>query len=624
MSISHIRDEIESKKRQLDERRANLRLIEEIIAQYVMRVEIPLQLIKEERALKEQIGQLETEIKQLEQLENDLKGQLQGFSLDDEVVYLVALQAWLRNQSTVLKMIEKNASATGRAYVDLSALPLSVIEVMAGKYGFDPISRRVNALDYIRKSRLIVVIGEPGCGKTMTALSLVGHVVNDGLRYVRSPRRKFWRRDSGPRIPFFVDLGAIHDNKLSEANDDSSDKSDDETWLLTQIVSQLINDRTHKLSDKLQFIGQSKDPRDTVGIRHYVEGIRRYYEEGRMVIVLDAFNEVAEDRYEELWDRINSIAKPAADKGNTLIITGRERQFKEQGSRWSNSNVEDKKLLRIVELDDDQIERLVATVEHALQQKTNSGMPSRSWADLREAMEKSRLSQWYVQDFLNNVVDLSHRHATSSPDLYISPLISRSIRNPLQLTLIYYIYYANKYSSTETRKCLSTIASLYEFALNYKVLRAEPVLREFLQKFAYVLMEEIDSGQTGTRASPETTDELIARAGGTQDFVTTAQDLGILSREANSTFGIKFTHQRFLEYFAACESYSHYGHNVLTLLNEQDQQFFDNPAWHETLMLTAGMFNDPNQVVKCALRHRSPLSNLDMKSSRLRLVCKLR
>ncbi len=51
--------EQESLRRQLAEARANLRLIEERKDEYVMGVEVPLQLIKEERRLQEKIAELE-------------------------------------------------------------------------------------------------------------------------------------------------------------------------------------------------------------------------------------------------------------------------------------------------------------------------------------------------------------------------------------------------------------------------------------------------------------------------------------------------------------------------------------------------------------------------------------
>jgi len=58
--------ELASLRRQLAEARENLRLIEERKSQYVLGVEIPLQLVKEERRLRERIAELECELNGLE------------------------------------------------------------------------------------------------------------------------------------------------------------------------------------------------------------------------------------------------------------------------------------------------------------------------------------------------------------------------------------------------------------------------------------------------------------------------------------------------------------------------------------------------------------------------------
>jgi restriction endonuclease Mrr len=58
--------EAASLRRQLEEARENLRLIEERKSQYVLEVEVPLQLIKEERRLTNRIAELEREVDVLE------------------------------------------------------------------------------------------------------------------------------------------------------------------------------------------------------------------------------------------------------------------------------------------------------------------------------------------------------------------------------------------------------------------------------------------------------------------------------------------------------------------------------------------------------------------------------
>jgi hypothetical protein len=55
-----------SLRRQLEEAEKNLRLIEERKSQYVLEVDVPLQLIKEERSLRERIGELERELNGLD------------------------------------------------------------------------------------------------------------------------------------------------------------------------------------------------------------------------------------------------------------------------------------------------------------------------------------------------------------------------------------------------------------------------------------------------------------------------------------------------------------------------------------------------------------------------------
>ena len=56
------RREVTSLRRQLDEARENLRLIEERKSQFVLEVEVPLQLVKEERSLRQRIAELENEL----------------------------------------------------------------------------------------------------------------------------------------------------------------------------------------------------------------------------------------------------------------------------------------------------------------------------------------------------------------------------------------------------------------------------------------------------------------------------------------------------------------------------------------------------------------------------------
>jgi tetratricopeptide (TPR) repeat protein len=58
--------ELASLRRQLEEAEKNLRLIEERKTQYVLEVDVPLQLIKEERSLRERVGELERELNGLE------------------------------------------------------------------------------------------------------------------------------------------------------------------------------------------------------------------------------------------------------------------------------------------------------------------------------------------------------------------------------------------------------------------------------------------------------------------------------------------------------------------------------------------------------------------------------
>ena len=54
--------EVASPRRQLEVARENLRLIEERNAKYVLEVDVPLQLIKEERRLRERIAELKRKL----------------------------------------------------------------------------------------------------------------------------------------------------------------------------------------------------------------------------------------------------------------------------------------------------------------------------------------------------------------------------------------------------------------------------------------------------------------------------------------------------------------------------------------------------------------------------------
>jgi len=55
-------DDAASLRRQLAEARANLRLIEEREAEYVLGTDVPLQLVKEKRRLQERIAGLEARL----------------------------------------------------------------------------------------------------------------------------------------------------------------------------------------------------------------------------------------------------------------------------------------------------------------------------------------------------------------------------------------------------------------------------------------------------------------------------------------------------------------------------------------------------------------------------------
>ena len=55
-------DDLASTQRQLNEARANLKLIQERISEYVLGIDVPLQLIKEERRLLERLAELETKL----------------------------------------------------------------------------------------------------------------------------------------------------------------------------------------------------------------------------------------------------------------------------------------------------------------------------------------------------------------------------------------------------------------------------------------------------------------------------------------------------------------------------------------------------------------------------------
>ena len=52
-------EDLNSLRRQIAEARLNLKLIEERKAQYVLEIDIPLQLVKEERRRRDQIAELE-------------------------------------------------------------------------------------------------------------------------------------------------------------------------------------------------------------------------------------------------------------------------------------------------------------------------------------------------------------------------------------------------------------------------------------------------------------------------------------------------------------------------------------------------------------------------------------
>lgn len=58
--------DLESQQRQLREMEANLRLIEERKAEFVMQTEVPLTLVKEERKLRERIAEMKDQIRGLE------------------------------------------------------------------------------------------------------------------------------------------------------------------------------------------------------------------------------------------------------------------------------------------------------------------------------------------------------------------------------------------------------------------------------------------------------------------------------------------------------------------------------------------------------------------------------
>jgi outer membrane protein assembly factor BamB len=74
--------ELDSTRRQLGDARDNLTLIEERKAQYVLEVDVPLQLIKEERRLREHIARLERELGESEAPRPDLPATTHVLSFD--------------------------------------------------------------------------------------------------------------------------------------------------------------------------------------------------------------------------------------------------------------------------------------------------------------------------------------------------------------------------------------------------------------------------------------------------------------------------------------------------------------------------------------------------------------
>ena len=481
------------------------------------------------------------------------------WSKEDEEAYLRAIQAALSRRtyfagsSSRRLTVDVPGSQDPDIYVELSAIDLSARAVRVDANDREVLGRKQNILSFILREQNVLIIGDPGAGKTMTALKYVDIVAK------RSLQNSILLLRAIVKIPVFVDLGLIGEMDEREIDEDEA-----RDWLLREIGEQLRKDTI--LRSYTEFL---YDPQRSTTLRDY-------FNAGRLIIVLDAFNEVPSNCYEVLWGRVKKVAILTRKFRNSIVITGREKQYNESGRYWGEGNGE--LLLRISELSDPEIQRLI-----------------------EKLVEGFDVADHYGKDFIADVLgyqDDTVQLSAAQSNTIINPRLARNIRNPLYLTLFFYNYC--KYPS---KRSYTSIADLFtnwfQTAITNLPDHKKARLIEYLEVLAYGISNSMAQGVEATNISPSTAATILSSFSTTEqkELGEEAQQRGILAPQQGA-IGVRFNHQRFLEFFAARRWF--YLHWTLkqTNLDELLQllaPFYDHPKrhWDEVIIMAASLFDDP-------------------------------
>ncbi|PDV99364.1 NACHT domain-containing protein [Candidatus Chloroploca asiatica] len=478
---------------------------------------------------------------------------------EDEEAYLRAIQAALSRRtyfagsSSRRLTVDVPGSQDPDIYVELSAIDLSARAVRVVANDREVLGRKQNILSFILREQNVLIIGDPGAGKTMTALKYVDLVAKRSLRNSTLLLRAI------VKIPVFVDLGLIGEMDERELDEDQA-----HDWLLHEIREQLRKDTILRSYAEFLF-----DPQRSTTLRDY-------FNAGRLVMVLDAFNEVPPNRYELLWDRIKKVAVLTRKFHNSIVITGREKQHNESGRYWGEGNEE--LLLRISELSDPEIKRLI-----------------------KKLVEGFAVADHYGKDFIADVLgyqDDTVQLSASQSKTIINPRLARNIRNPLYLTLFFYNYckYPHKRSYTSIADLFT---NWFQTAIINLPNHRKARLIEYLEVLAYGILNSMAQGVEATNISPSTAAAILSSFSTAEqkELGEEAQRCGILAPQQGA-IGVRFNHQRFLEFFAARRwFYLHWTLNQTNLdeLLQLLAPFYDHPKrhWDEVMIMAASLFDDP-------------------------------
>lgn len=534
---------------------------------------------------------------------------------------------------------DNQTSQSPKNYIGLDAVDLDIRKVEYDNQWIEKsVSRhRINILRQIRSSKNILIIGEPGAGKTMTALKYVDGVARNSLFWLsKIPFLKV-------KLPIFLDLSLMRfqsDNDAISPHYNERDQAIE--WLLQQVYKQLKeNERLKSVDEIFQSsfnkenlpIQLKKDLKNLFmdcaneselkgiyfelgldfeeltdrdkGKKRLVEEVitdlskkgllnnaldylknlvpsrknqieriqqritpqissnipdisrlRNYYNNGQLVLILDAFNEVPQKYFDSTWNKILFACK---DGLSTIIVTGRVKDFNKKAHRNWPDDLPRSSRVKILELTDKQLKEILQKL-----------------CKIKGYIPQNAHSDKIINDFLRDtgIIKRSRFDILRAHDnlpIRINPQVSaRNIRNPLYLNLMF-TNYQSKPRNGESD--VFGVADLFGNWLTRLFDREDKFARIDYMRYLEILAFEwikrdVDDNAEGsdTKISHESFDEIIQRSSLKPKSDLSLEQIknnliykkGLLTRN-NTQWGVGFLHHRLLEYLAAREWINRYG-----------------------------------------------------------------